>query len=115
MQFLEALFILSEWQALCSLLKSSQPKEIDCYEEKKWLLQWFSYFHTKLGRRKVVFAWGFMKTETVKGARTRNSVAKVSPTEATTLHVLWEKSRLSNSTPPPLTSNKRFEINQHLC
>lgn len=34
MQFLEALFFLSEWQTLYSLLESSQPKGITVTREK---------------------------------------------------------------------------------
>lgn len=43
----------------------------------------------KLGRRQVAFAWGFTKTDKClfEGARMRDSVAKVTPTEAVPLYL----------------------------
>lgn len=66
-------------------------KELWLLGGKKWLLQWFSYFHMKLGRRKVAFAWGFTKNDKHWRVLEWETVAKVTHTEATTLHALWGK------------------------
>lgn len=63
MKFLEAFFILSEWQALRSLLESCQPKGIACYEEKskKVVVAVILMFSYEIREKTGCFCLGFYK------------------------------------------------------